>query len=81
MVRDTPPSIGSEGLEQKLLVPVVSKAAEVEATTVTATVTRPATAVVITPDGKREKQVVSYSECVEKICDCTDSDTVDSDAC
>ena len=55
MVRDTPPSLGSEGLEQKLLVPVVSKAAEVEATTVTATVTRPATAVVITPDGKREK--------------------------
>jgi hypothetical protein len=59
-MRDTPASLGSEDLEQKLLVPVVAKAAEVEASAVTGA----ATVVVITPDGKRERQVVSYSQLV-----------------
>ena len=71
MIRDTPPSLGSQDLEQKLLAPEVAKAAEVEASaakaahvesTVTSTVTRPPTVVVITPDGKRERQALSYSE-------------------
>jgi hypothetical protein len=59
-MRDTPASLCSEDFEQKLLVPVVAKATEVEASTVTG----PSTVVVITPDGKRERQVVSYSQLV-----------------